>query len=148
MSTKVPTPPPPESDRPKSLPPAPPLPHESFADYQKRIGALVKTTRPIGPNVIQLIVHKMCVDTIPPDGGVAGLLNLIRSKEQIRDAVKKAAAWVFTVIDLVKAAPDGSQFGDDEAIASEILRQVDERLIAAKQQKSPPSAVEQNPPDE
>lgn len=79
-----------------------------------------------GPNVKKLIAHKMAIDAIPAGGGFAAGLHFLSDKQRIIDGAKAATAWVEQAIATVKSAPD-NPYGDDEAIAGEILRQLEER---------------------
>lgn len=88
--------------------------------------------RPIGPNAKKLIFHKMSLDAIPSGGGLMDGIAFLKSPERIRDGMAAAAEWVFNAIDAVRSAPGGDAMGDDEAIAGEILRQIDERKQQAK----------------
>ncbi len=80
----------------------------------------------IGPNVKRLIAHKMSLDAIPPGGGFAAGLDYLLSPDLGKRA-GEAAQWVRQAIDLVKTAPGGDARGDDEAIAGELLRQIEDR---------------------
>ncbi len=84
-------------------------------------------SRKTGPNVKRLIVRKMSTDAIPGGGGLADGLRFLTDPARIRDSAREATAWVFAAIDAVKAAPDNPFGDDDEAIAGEILRQIDNR---------------------
>ena len=80
----------------------------------------------IGPDVRRLIAHKISLEAIPPGGGVADGANFLLSGK-LGEAGARAAKWVREAIDLVKTAPDNSFGDDDEAIAAELLRRIDER---------------------
>ena len=85
------------------------------------------STRPIGPNVSKLIAHKISREAIPAKGGFSDGLTLLSQPDQLLASAKAATAWVFAAIDAVQAAPGGGTYGDDEAIAGEILRRLDNR---------------------
>ncbi len=89
--------------------------------------------RPQGPNVKKLAIHKMTLDAVPPGGGLASAINFLTTPGRIQSSAKDAVAWVFEAIDVVKSAPDNTFGNDDEAIAAEILRRIDER----KKNRSP-----------
>jgi hypothetical protein len=83
-----------------------------------------------GPNVKKLIVHKLSLDAVPAGGGLTSAIEFLSDPKRITDGARAATSWVETAIAAVKAAP-GNTFGDnDEAIAGEILRQIDERIRA------------------
>jgi hypothetical protein len=88
---------------------------------------MTNASRPTGPNVRKLIATKIAREAIPDKGGFADGLRFLSSKDRILAAAKAATAWVFAAIDAVKSAPDGGTYGDDEAIAGEILRRLDNR---------------------
>lgn len=88
---------------------------------------MIDRNRKTGPNVKRLIIHKMSVDAIPPNGRLMDGVNFLRDPNKISDGLRNAAEWVFAAIDAVKQSLGGSEFGDDEAIVGEILRQVGER---------------------
>ncbi len=86
-----------------------------------------------GPNVRKLISSKMSLLMIPPgkeygkgEALATGVAALIKPGN-IGAVAKEATAWVEAAIAAVKNAPGGEAYGDDEAIAGEILRQVAER---------------------
>lgn len=81
----------------------------------------------MGPNVKKLIIRKMSVDAIPSNGGLADGLKFLSSAESIRNGCRDATQWVADAIAAVKAAPNNHFGDDDEAIAGEILRQIEER---------------------
>lgn len=80
-----------------------------------------------GPNVRKLICHKFSIDAIPSNGGVADGIRVLTSPGKLQAGIRAATEWVNTAIALVKQAPDNPFGDDDEAIAGEILRQIEER---------------------
>lgn len=80
-----------------------------------------------GPNVKKLIAHKISLDAIPAGGGFGDGLQFLLDKERLIATAKAATAWVSDAIALVKTTPNNPWGDDDEAIAGEILRQIDER---------------------
>jgi hypothetical protein len=87
-----------------------------------------------GTNVKKLIVHKMAVLMIPP--GTAnplgvGVAALVRPGN-LAAVAREATAWVEQILTAVKAAPDNPYGTDDEAIAGEILRQIEARKRGKK----------------
>jgi hypothetical protein len=83
-----------------------------------------------GPNVKRLIVHKMTLDAVPAGGGISTAITFLTNPKGIGESARKATEWVDAAIAAVKAAPDNPYGDDDEAIAAEILRQVDLRKRA------------------
>lgn len=79
------------------------------------------------PNVNKLIARKMAIDAIPAGGGLGDGLRFLASAESIMDGHKKAKEWVEQAIAAVKGAPDNPYGDDDEVIAAEILRRINER---------------------
>lgn len=85
-----------------------------------------------GPNVKRLIAHKMSLLMIPPGTkkgqGLATGMAALMKPGNIQQVCKEATEWVEQAIDAVKACPDGGWWGDEnEAIAGELLRQIDEK---------------------
>lgn len=72
----------------------------------------------------------MALDAVPPGGGVKNVLAFLTDKTAIIDGAKKATAWVEEAIAVVKTAKDNPWGNDDEAIAGEILRQIEEKKAA------------------
>jgi hypothetical protein len=63
--------------------------------------------------------------------GIADVIAFFRDTPRLRAAIGEATAWVAEAIAAIKAVP-GNTFGDDdEAIAGEILRLVEEEKGAA-----------------
>jgi hypothetical protein len=86
-----------------------------------------------GPNVKKLICHKISLDAVPAGGGLQSAIEFLSDKDRIISSARSATQWVETAIAAVKVAP-GNPFGDDdEAIAGEILRGIEERK---KQQRT------------
>ena len=80
-----------------------------------------------GPNVKRLIIRTMSTLMIPSGGGVVDGLRALSSSESVGKYAKEATKWVEDALMAVKTAPDNSYGNDDEAIAAEILRQIEER---------------------
>ena len=87
----------------------------------------------LGPNVKNLIFRKMSLIMIPPgcdDGKGAAFLKGVEGLTKtgvLISAAKQAGVWVHDAIAAVKNAPGGDAYGDDEAIAGEILKRIEER---------------------
>ena len=79
----------------------------------------------IGPNVKKLIIHKMSVDAVPLGGGLQDAIEYLASN--LADSGRQAAELVKRAIAVVKTAPDNPYGDDDEAIAGELLRRIEER---------------------
>lgn len=91
-----------------------------------------------GPNVRKLICHKIAVIAIPAGTkhGLADGVNFLRDRDRIANAAREATGWVNEAIELVKRSP-GNEFGDDdEAIAGEILRQIEKRKQQQRERRS------------
>jgi hypothetical protein len=76
----------------------------------------------MGPNVKSLVIRKMSYGAIPDGGGLMDGIKFLRG--DLTKSARKAQEWVDEAIATVKTAPD-NPFGDDEAIAGEILRQIE-----------------------
>lgn len=93
---------------------------------------------PQGPNVRKLLVHYIAIEAIPdgsckdgPGGGIAAgigfLVGLGKKSPESTAAMARARANCSAALEAAKAARD-NPFGDDEeAIAAEILKRVEER---------------------
>lgn len=89
-----------------------------------------------GLNVKRLIAYRLATIAVPPNGNVFDGLSFLTSKDKIVAGTKEATKWVEQAIATVKAAPNNPYGDNDEAIAGEILRQVD-----VKRGKIPTGAV-------
>jgi hypothetical protein len=81
----------------------------------------------MGPNVKKLLIHKMSCDLVPSGGGMAGAIASLVKPGNLSVVAKKAMEWVSAAVAVVKTTPDNPYGDDDEAIAGEILRQIDEK---------------------
>ena len=80
-----------------------------------------------GPNVKKLIVRRISMLAVPDGGGCADAIGWLTSPDSVSKTVREATEWVKEAIGVVKTAPDNSFGDDDEAIAGEILRQIEEK---------------------
>lgn len=80
-----------------------------------------------GPNVQKLITYRTSQQAIPAGGGLPDAVKFLSSASTIADGVRAATEWVEAAIALVKTSPDNPYGDDDEAIAGEILRQIEEK---------------------
>ena len=80
-------------------------------------------------NVNKLIAYKVAIDAIPAGGGVAAGVAFLSDRARIVSSLRQSYAWVKEVIKLVKEAaePNPWKVADDEAIAGEILRRIEEK---------------------
>ena len=85
----------------------------------------------IGPNVRRLITVRASYLAIPPNGGLADSIALFTEPGRLAEVSRQAEAWVREALATVKAAPDNPYGADDEAIAGEILRRIEERKKVA-----------------
>lgn len=83
----------------------------------------------MGPYVRRLVIQKMATDAIPPRGSLADALSFLSSRKQISEGMRKAETYIQAAIIAVREAaePNPWREADDEAIAQEILRKIDER---------------------
>lgn len=82
-------------------------------------------SKPIGPNVKKLIIRKMSLDAIPPGGGFQDGIEFLASN-RLAESGRNAAEWVQQALAVFKTAPDNPYGDDDEAIAGELLRRIEE----------------------
>jgi hypothetical protein len=82
-----------------------------------------------GPNVKKLIAMKVARDAIPNDGGFMDGIKFLLDKEKISTTATRATEWVKRAIQAVRDAkePNPWKSADDEAIAAEILRQIESK---------------------
>lgn len=88
------------------------------------------STQQIGPNVRRLIARKMALLAIPVGSGKESFslgLDVITNRDKFSATVHEAAAWVQAAIATMKTAPDNPYGDDDEAIAGEILKEIEQR---------------------
>lgn len=78
-------------------------------------------------NVQKLVVEKASLDAIPPGGGITDGIAFLSDKNRLINGIKAAETWAKEAIALVKAAPGNPWGDDDEAIADEILRKLEEK---------------------
>lgn len=83
----------------------------------------------MGPNVKRLVFHKMSLDAVPPGGGLKSALDFIITPGAMGASYKAATEWVNAAILAVRQAvePNPWKTADDEAIAGELLRLIEER---------------------
>jgi hypothetical protein len=80
-----------------------------------------------GKNVTRLILQFVPREAIPPGGGLADALLFFQDAEHRKQVLDNAEALAMRAIELIKSAPDNPYGDDDETIAAEILRQIQER---------------------
>lgn len=83
---------------------------------------------PMGPNVRRLLAAMIATEAVPassPDG-LGAALSYLTDRTKYKEVNQRAIQKVEEALDAVKAAPDNT-YGDDEGIAAEILRHIDER---------------------
>jgi hypothetical protein len=90
----------------------------------------VDPKRKIGPNLKKLMVHFMAVDAIPAGGGLQAAVDLIMSPNGLRDSAMRSLAQALAAVDAMRAAPDNPYGDDEEIIAGEFVKQIEERKAA------------------
>lgn len=85
----------------------------------------------IGPNVKRLIAHKASLDAVPPGGGLEDAVEFLVTGK-FAEGMKAASDWVRQAIQVIKSAPGNPHGDDDEAIAGELLRRIEERKTTRK----------------
>lgn len=83
----------------------------------------------IGPNVRKLICHRMSSIIVPPNGGPKDVFEAITTPNRLTQVARESTEWVEQVFAAVKSAPNNPFGDDDEAIAGEILRRIEERKL-------------------
>jgi hypothetical protein len=77
-------------------------------------------------NFDKLVVYKIFLIAVPPDGGLNDALGLFLTPGYLGDVAAQATDWAKAAIAAVKESPDNPYGDDDEAIAGEIMRRVGE----------------------
>jgi hypothetical protein len=80
-------------------------------------------------NAVDRLIVERASQTMT-SGGFAASLNILANDQQRHQHFSDARKWVKAAIDLVKQAPGGESFGNDDAIAQRILDQITERRKA------------------
>lgn len=80
-------------------------------------------------NVKKLIFYRVSLDAIPKGGGVKDGILFLSSPKLVSKSFKESCEWVNTAISIVRQAkaPNPFKDADNETIAGEILRQIEER---------------------
>jgi hypothetical protein len=83
----------------------------------------------MGPNVRRLFILRMSREAVPDGGGLADGISFFSDTEKRKTIMANSDAWVHRAIDAVRRASEPNPFknSDDETIAAEILRKVDEQ---------------------
>ena len=85
-----------------------------------------------GPNVRRLIAERASqLLTAGPGGGLGGAIACMLRPGNLVAVTREATEWVMLAIKAVRKAPD-STWTDDEAIAGEILRRIEENRAKAR----------------
>lgn len=80
-----------------------------------------------GPNVTKLITRFMAREAVPPGGGLNGVLQFFTDDAARKRILANAEKSTIAAIQAVKSAPDNPYGNDDEIIAGEILKKLDQR---------------------
>lgn len=80
-------------------------------------------------NMKRLAIHKMALDAVPPGGGFGDALRFLSSSAGIASAARAADQWARDAVAAIRNAEDPNPWRDidDEDIAGEILRQIEDR---------------------
>lgn len=87
-----------------------------------------------GPHVKRLIAHVMSIGAVPSGGGFADALRFLMDPDLIKRTAAASTQWVEVAINAVRLAgePNPWKTADDEAIAEDILRRIDEKVAARR----------------
>ena len=91
---------------------------------------MIDPKRHIGPNLKKLMIHFMAVDAVPAGGGLQSAVDLIMSPNGLRDSAMRSLTKALAAIDAMRAAPDNPYGNDEETIAGEFVKQIEERKAA------------------
>lgn len=91
-------------------------------------------TDTLGPNCKRLMILKMSGDAIPAGGGLADGIEFFMNPDKRRAIMKDAALFVVDAIKVIRGAGDPNPWrnADDETVAGEILRRMEERRVGSK----------------
>lgn len=86
----------------------------------------------VGPNVKKLVSKKAALIIVPVGSGSdssAKVVSALLDPKKIVTAMREAAAWVERAIQAVREAAEPNEWkdADDETIAAEIVREMEER---------------------
>ena len=84
---------------------------------------------PIGPTVKKLMILKTSREAIPKGGNYLDGFKFLSDKERLVRTMKESHQWVLQAIQVVRTAKEPNPFktADDETIAAEILKKVEEK---------------------
>lgn len=81
-----------------------------------------------GTNVTKLITKFIAREAIPVGGdGVSYALEFFRNEEYRKKVLNAAEEKAIQAIEIIKTAPDNPFGNDDELIAGELLKKIEER---------------------
>lgn len=80
-----------------------------------------------GPNVTKLIIKFIAREVVPAGGGIADGIEFFRNSERRKQILESAESKTIQAIQLIKSAPDNPFGNDDEQIASELLKKIEEK---------------------
>lgn len=88
----------------------------------------------IGLNFKKLMFLRMSNEAVPPGGGLNAALNFLSSKNSMMHGIREANEWTENAIRSIRMAdePNPWRDADDEEIAGEIVRRVEEKQRAQK----------------
>jgi len=89
-----------------------------------------------GPNVNKLIIERLSCLAIPRDGGLADGIKLFTEAGLLPKLLKQAEADIMHCLAVAKTANPNPYGNDDEAIAAEILRTIQQRKDARRDASS------------
>jgi len=83
----------------------------------------------LGPAVKKLIANKMAMDAIPKGGSVVDGIEFLKDRDRIVKGFRDANDFIQKMIVLVRSAKNPNPFkdADDETIAGELLRRINEK---------------------
>lgn len=86
----------------------------------------------IGPNVRRLWATKMAKDAIPAGSGIDQGLHFLLDTKAFLAGARSATDWTKSAIEAIRNAGDPNPWkeADDEVIAGELLRRIEERKTA------------------
>ena len=79
-----------------------------------------------GANVTKFITKFIAREAIPSGGGVASAVEFFKNPERRKQVLEAAETKAIQAIAIIKTTPDNPYGNDDELIAGELLKKIEE----------------------
>ncbi len=88
------------------------------------------------PNVAKLIIKFIALEAIPRGGGIASGIEFFINPEHRKKVLESAESKAIQSINFIKSAPDNPFGDDDDVIAGELLKRIEERNAQRRRSKN------------